>query len=128
MTNLTEQWKKCELPLGHYYVVCSKNDTVEILQNRVQIASCNKVGITYDFPDYWEVKQVLAEVPSYEEYQQLLSDQLAKNEGVEINAELKEENTKLKELLGEVLRHDLSLKEVSELSRKISQVLQENKR
>lgn len=89
MTNLTEQWKKGELPLGHYYVVCSKNDTVEILQNRVQIVSCNKVGITYDFPDYWEVKQVLAEVPSYELWK-------AVHEQWEV---LLEENTKLKELL-----------------------------
>lgn len=113
MTNLTEQWKKGELPLGHYYVVCSKNDTVEILQNRVQIVSCNKVGITYDFPDYWEVKQVLAEVPSYELWK-------AVHEQWEV---LLEENTKLKELLKEVLRHDLSLKEISELSRKISEVL-----
>lgn len=71
MTTLTEQWKKGELPLEYYYVVCSKNDTIEILQNRVQIVSCSKVGITYDFPDYWEVKQVLAKVPSYEEWRQL---------------------------------------------------------
>lgn len=35
------------------------------------------------------------------------------------------EIAKLKELLKEVLRHELSLKEVSELSRKISQVLGE---
>lgn len=35
----------------------------------------------------------------YEEHQALLSDSLAKQEGEEINAELAEENTKLKELL-----------------------------
>ena len=40
-------------------------------------------------------------------------------------ARLEEENTKLKELLKEVLRHDLSLKEVTELTRKIAQVLGE---
>lgn len=40
-------------------------------------------------------------VPSYDEYQSLLSDQLAKNEGEEINAELEAENKKLKEQLQE---------------------------
>lgn len=43
--------------------------------------------------------EVLAAVPTYEEYLALLSDSLAKNEGVEINAELKAENKKLKQCL-----------------------------
>lgn len=38
---------------------------------------------------------------------------------------LESENTKLKELMKEVLRHELSLKEVTELTRKIAQVLGE---
>lgn len=38
---------------------------------------------------------------------------------------LMDENTKLKELLKEVLRHELSLKEVSELTRKIGEALGE---
>lgn len=38
---------------------------------------------------------------------------------------LEKENAKLKELVKEVLRHDLSLKEVTELTRKIAQVLGE---
>lgn len=37
--------------------------------------------------------------------------------------ELELENEKLKDLLKEVLRHELSLKEISELTRKISEVL-----
>lgn len=40
---------------------------------------------------------------------------------------LLKENTKLKELLKEVLRHELSLKEISELTRKISEVLGEDR-
>lgn len=40
---------------------------------------------------------------------------------------LAEENTKLKELLKEVLRHEMSLKEISELTRKICQALGEDK-
>lgn len=91
MTNLTDKWKKGELPEGFYFVY----DGAE-------------VTIDYYLCDYWErhfdsdVQQVLSEVPSYNEYQKLLSDQLAKNEGVEINAELEAENTKLKELVKEL--------------------------
>ena len=48
-----------------------------------------------------EIAEVLGKVPSYDEYQTLLSDQLAKNEGEEINAELQAENKQLKELLKE---------------------------
>lgn len=55
-----------------------------------------------------EIAEVLGKVPSYEEYKQLLSDQLAKNEGIEINAELEAENTKLKELLKEC-KHIMSI-------------------
>lgn len=54
----------------------------------------------------------------------LLCDFESANYDIEQKA-LKEENTKLKELLKEVLRHDLSLKEVTELTRKIAQVLGE---
>lgn len=40
---------------------------------------------------------------------------------------LQTQNIKLKELLKEVLRHELSLKEISELTRKICQALGEDK-
>jgi len=73
MTNLTEQWKKGELPDGWYYVRCAWSDEVEI-------------RYVHNGVDDWQ--EIIAEVPSFEEYQKLLSDQLAKNEGEEINAEL----------------------------------------
>lgn len=85
MTNLTDKWKKGELKEGLYWV---KHDGIINILDNLEIALTN-------------VDEVLAEVPSYDEYQKLLSDQLAKNEGVEINAELEAENTKLKELLKE---------------------------
>lgn len=56
--------------------------------------------------------EVLSEVPSYEEYQQLLSDQLAKNEGVEINAELEARLKKTQELELEVRQENAKLKEL----------------
>lgn len=126
MTNLTEQWKKGELPLGHYYVVCSKNDTVEILQNRVQILSCSKVGITYDFPDYWEVKQVLAEVPSYDEWFKIKNLAALSECLQEKNIECLHRENRVKELLKrakEILEDEGDYMIVQE----IDQVLQENK-
>ena len=170
MTNLTDKWKKGELLEGTYYVLYYGKDTAEVDIYRRVYSLYDDSEVRFTIP---QVTEVLAEVPSYDEYQKLLSDQLAKNEGEEINAELEhrlamvkangkypdrisrlksrvvalsEENTKLKtenkwyseqlneavkqnnklkELLKEVLRHELSLKEVTELTRKISQVLGE---
>ena len=94
MTDLTEKWKKGELIEGKKYYCESKN-IVDIFE-----AECCCKGQN---DEWWKLKnekhcfnnvyhkndiKVLAPVPSYTEYQALLSDQLAKNEGVEINAEL----------------------------------------
>ena len=78
-----------ELELDEHYYLKLKNGKVEV-QKFIG-------GFVLRNDD--EIAEVLEKVPSYEEYQKLLSDQLAKNEGVEINAELEAENTKLKELL-----------------------------
>ena len=99
MTNLTEQCKQRKLPDGLYWV---KHDGV------INILDNYEAHLT-------EVDEVLAEVPSYEGFMALVRAY----DGVV------DENTKLKELLKEVLRHDLSLKEVAELTRKISEVLGE---
>ena len=90
MTNLTEQYRKGELPRNKVYYV--KNDG--------EIFSC-RLDWDNDFIHEGRIihPEVLDEVPSYEEYQKLLSDQLAKNEGVEINAELEAENKELKETI-----------------------------
>lgn len=91
MNDLTEQWQKGELPYGDYYLDIG-SDTI------IDYWVCNHWNWTeYDS----RIKAVLCEVPTYDEYQALLSDQLAKNEGVEINDELEEENAQLKELLNE---------------------------
>lgn len=93
MTNLTDKWKKGELPDGWYY-------KTSILGN-ITIADISTLNKYRNRPDWEDIITILAPVPSFEEYQELLSDQLAKSEGVEINAELEKENTKLKELLKE---------------------------
>lgn len=72
MTDLTEQWKKGELPSGWYYL---KVD--EELANYPVISECvddYNLGLPlsyfYDF-DVAKIEQVLAPVPSYEEWEQL---------------------------------------------------------
>ena len=80
---LTEQWKKGELPEGFYFV----SDGAE-------------VTIDYYLCDYWErhfdksVQHVLAPVPSYEEWQASYNCMLE-------NEVLRLENAQLKELLKE---------------------------
>ena len=103
MTNLTEQWKKGELADDEYYCRTTHNSSV-----------CKYYLSNIDNENMIEI---LAKVPSYEEYQKLLSDQLAKNEGVEINAELEAENTKLKKWCEEfnaldVAKENTKLKEL----------------
>ena len=97
MTDLTEQWKKGELPAGCYYIKLNYNDTI------IMADSWSDQTFTLDDHEYGidEVKEVLAKVPTYSEYLALQSDSLAKNEGAEIIAELEEDNKKLKELLKE---------------------------
>lgn len=60
---LTEQWKKGELPTGDYYVK-PKNGQVFVyhINHSVKHIYHNHAG---------EIKEVLAPVPSYEEWQQL---------------------------------------------------------
>lgn len=99
MTNLTDKWKKGELPAGYYYIEAITGEKI------IDFMPYNENEFKL-FPSHTSI--VICEVPSYEEWQAKL-----------------EENTKLKELLKEVLRHNLSLKEVSELTRKIAQVLGE---
>lgn len=83
---LTEQWRNGTLPRGYYYF--SNGCEVYPVEHR-QIEPCLCAnGIT-----------VLDKVPSYEEYQALLSDSLAKNEGVEIIAELESKLSVISEQL-----------------------------
>lgn len=98
MSDLTEQWKKRTLPNGVYYIKLIGGDILPAFCNTEHILKQFQTmkGI-YDGADI----EVLAPVPTYEELQSLEADRPAKNEGEEIVAELKEENTRLKELLKE---------------------------
>ena len=101
---LTEQWKKGELPDGFYYVKCDWSDEVEIryVHNSVD-----------------DLKEIVAEVLSYDEWKQLIKEYERivtrynmKPIDYEVACEMvnklldekkafKEENTKLKKLLKE---------------------------
>lgn len=125
MTNLTEKWKKGELSSGYYYV---KNEFGNIFPSDYS-EDYDYIGDTVIkdfFTEVSEIKEVLEPVPSYEEYQQLLSDQLAKNEGVEINAELEEENTKLKEILKKTKANGHYPDRISRLKSRVVALSEEN--
>lgn len=108
MTDLTEQWKKGELPEGFYYAKSRWSDEIEIryIHNGV---------------DYWE--KIFADVPLYREWdatnsyiksleekikiyerkeKQHTNDSIAYNQLVEENAQLKE---LLKECFGLIYEH-----------------------
>lgn len=91
MTDLTEQWKKGELPEGWYYVI--KTGDVEMLEY-----SCN-CFLAVDVPliDN-EVTEVLAPVPSYEEWKALNGNM---DSVMQTNQALCQKLTQLKELLKE---------------------------
>ena len=119
---LTEQWKKGELPYGRYYVELAYNGNSIIMAEYWWDKT-----LTLDDHKYSreEVKRILAPVPSYEEWQ-------ASETSIAYN-ELLEENTKLKELLKECIPYFNELVEkrlkleyipqVYELLTKINEVL-----
>lgn len=89
--DLTELWRKGKLPSGEYYI---KIDGVDA-------RACYFEGFGFTEGEPEEIEEILDKVPTYEKYQALLSDQLAKNEGVEINAELEAKNEKLRQEIKE---------------------------
>ena len=114
MTDLTEQWKKGELPSGYYYV---KNEFGNIFPSDYSedYDYISDRVIKDFFTEVSEIKEVLEPVPSYEEWQasekynKHLEEKIKIYERKEKQAtetsisynELVEENTKLKELLKE---------------------------
>lgn len=102
MTDLTEQWKKGELPSGEYYI------RVDGVEDR----ACYFAGFGFTEADPDEIECILAPVPSYEEYLEMKGhcaaysdiNQWQKEEisaYKRLVAELKQENSQLKELLRE---------------------------
>ena len=64
--SLTEQWQEGELKEGHYYTLLDTDSKM------IEINYCWDDGCFQDYCDNM-IEEVLAPVPSYEEYQQLVS-------------------------------------------------------
>ena len=108
---LTEQWKKGELESGYYYIVVKQVE----FPNRIDFYNSSATVWSYHSNDC--VEEVLAPVPSYEEWQELIDKKnwcnaraknlLEKNQQLhtwceEFNAlDVAKENQQLKELLKE---------------------------
>ena len=120
---LTEQWKKGELPYGRYYVELAYNGNSIIMAEYWWDKT-----LTLDDHKYSreEVKRILAPVPSYEEWQASYNCMLE-------NEVLRLKNAQLKELLKECIPYFNALVEkrlkleyipqVYELLTKIDEVL-----
>ena len=92
---LTEQWKKGELPYGRYYVELAYNGNSIIMAEYWWDKT-----LTLDDHEYSreEVKRILAPVPSYEKWRASYNCMLE-------NEVLRLKNAQLKELLKECLAH-----------------------
>lgn len=97
MTDLTDKWKKGELPSGYYYV---KNEFDNIFPSDYseEYDSINDVVVKDFWTEVSDIVEVLAPVPSYDELQNI---NRSVNDLMASNIKLVEENTKLKELLKE---------------------------
>ena len=111
---LTEQWKKCELLEGYYYVKCDWSDEVEI-------------RYVHNGVDDW--KEIFAEVPDYVEWRNMVNCACEEHEA---NKYLIEENAQLKELLKEWVQFEteenpnnftVMSERMSELANKTKEVL-----
>ena len=119
MTDLTKKYQNCELPEGWYYIK-DENGQIIIAEYSAYCIDKETNETECDWSCSSEPEQVLAEVPDYIEWRNMVNCACEEHEA---NHRLLEENAQLKELLKEVLRHELSLKEISELTRKISEAL-----
>ena len=90
--DLTEQWKKGELPEGHYYIKTGSETNID---EYIQWYKDHGIPSEKSFA-YFNVQQVLAPVPSYTELQSMNE---AVNQAMAANIKLVEQNAQLKELL-----------------------------
>lgn len=122
--DLTEQMHKCELPEGWYWV---KDD-----EGQIKLAEYSAYCIDretneteYDWSCLDEIEQVLAPVPSYEEWQDLKSKLQLKETAYDFDtACLEEENTQLKELLRDVKDYLPEFETPMDILAKIDEILQ----
>ena len=110
MTDLTEQWKKGELPEGWYYI--ELNEPFDKIHKDISYYSSGSFDIEVD-SNY--IIEVLAPVPSFEEWQILLIDNEVLKQYQEIDfgtaytetMKADAENQQLKELLREWVQFEI---------------------
>lgn len=93
--SLTEQWKKGELPEGGYYV-------------KLESGKIDLYFIVYDDDNCDEIVEIIAPVPSYEEWEQLQNWADFTNDYHELREKLEiadYKNAELKELLKECRKY-----------------------
>ena len=115
MTNLTEQWKKGELPSGYYYV---KNEFGNIFPSDYS-EDYDYIGdrvIKDFFTEVSEIKEVLGQVPSYDGFMTVVR---AYDGVVEENTKLKTENKWYSEQLNEAVKEISQLKELLKGAREV---------
>lgn len=108
-TTLTEQWKKGELEAGWYYVL--------LFSNEEYIAFIDGNWVVDDRLIEADIKEVLAPVPSYEEWQELSKQRNQLIRDVKDLAYIQEENAQLHKFLEEfnaleVAKENQQLKEL----------------
>lgn len=101
MTDLTEQWKKRKIRNGAYYI--------KLLGGDILPAFCNTEYILKQFQTmkgiYSDVAEVLAPVPSYDEWKKFIDANTSLFDSVKMlekdNFRLEKQNAELKDLLKE---------------------------
>lgn len=116
--NLTEQWKKRELEDGFYYVKLVDGEDEKIIIDKY----CNSFK-GWEDSENWQISEVLAPVPSFEECKDLkLHDEKATiklGEKIIENDKLKRLLEECKNLINECIRSDYK----DELCERIDEVL-----
>ena len=101
MTDLTEQWKKGELPEGHYYI---KTRIETNIDEYIQWYKDHGIPSGKSFSCF-DVQEVLAPVPAYDEWFKIKNLASLTSLLQEKNIECLHRENKLKELLKECKRY-----------------------
>ena len=102
MTDLTEKWRKGKLPEGWYWV---KDDDgqIKLAEYSVYCIDRETNETEYDWSCLYEIEQVLAEVPDYIDWRNMVNCACEEHEA---NTKLLEENAELKDTI-EALKAEL---------------------
>lgn len=104
MTDLTEQWKKGELPVGSYYASYLGEPRVWLYRD--------KQNQTYDLE--YEIYEVLAKVPSYDEWKNFVDANTSLFDTVKMlekdNFRLEKQNAQLKDKIERLEKENNDLK------------------